>query len=583
MTDPQRQRSISELLDGSSKAGGGVQDVDYAKLVGFGKDLNDYGNYISNNDTTATAATGTGTGGGGASSKRGGTDSNTLNNNNNAMDEDMGVAVVFDDSDDSDAAANNEENGGGANNHDDEEVDVVVSSSDESDDGDHDDADDNDIKDDGDIENDNNNNNNMEDDNDETLLLQGDGTTSTTNKKKSSSTTNKNTRILSVHEIDAHYLQRRLSPHYTDADICKTVADDVLNILEPPSFAFYSGTASSSSASEEQKKTSEAETIRTCENKLLILLDSPTTNLFHFIKLVLNNRIRIWGCIRLKRISNQEERDVLENLLRNEDSGEGLNVLEELSGRSNSGSQKVGGIGDGAGIIAGGSSTIKNKKDSAERRRGVSSALDSIQVTTKKDEDGNDIIINDDTTSTTINSKNETIELDLDSLSFHEGSHTMSNKKCELPPKTWRAIKPGYEEVHVPAVKGVMSPTEKLIPIKDLPKWTHDAFQGMDKLNRIQSQMCDIALKSSENLLLCAPTGAGKTNVAMLTMLNILGQYRISKNKNKKNVNDMDHEDDERDSVFKLIVRNNLILFNSENDSFVIALFLEFFRYNSVL
>ena len=539
MTDPQRQRSISELLDGSSK-GGGVQDVDYAKLVGFGKDLNDYGNSISNNDTTAA----TGTGGGGASSKRGGTDSNTLNNNN-AMDEDMGVAVVFDDSDDSDAAANNEENGGGANNHDDEEVDVVVSSSDESDDGDHDDADDNDMKDDGDIENDKDDMNNMEDDNDETLLVQGDGTTSTTNKKKSSSSLSKNTRILSVHEIDAHYLQRRLSPHYTDADICKTVADDVLNILEPPSFAFYSG--ASSSASEEQKKTSEAETIRTCENKLLILLDSPTTNLFHFIKLVLNNRIRIWGCIRLKRISNQKERDVLENLLRNEDSGEGLNVLEELSGRSNSGSQKVGGIGDGAGIIAGGSSTIKNKKDSAERRRGVSSALDSIQVTTKKDEDGNDIIINDDTTSTstTINSKNETIELDLDSLSFHEGSHTMSNKKCELPPKTWRAIKPGYEEVHVPAVKGVMSPTEKLIPIKDLPKWTHDAFQGMDKLNRIQSQMCDIALKSSENLLLCAPTGAGKTNVAMLTMLNILGQYRISKNKNKKNVHDMDDEDDE--------------------------------------
>lgn len=49
---------------------------------------------------------------------------------------------------------------------------------------------------------------------------------------------------------------------------------------------------------------------------------------------------------------------------------------------------------------------------------------------------------------------------------------------------------------------------------------------GMDKLNRIQSKMCDIALRSSENLLLCAPTGAGKTNVACLTMLNILGQFR---------------------------------------------------------
>ena len=48
----------------------------------------------------------------------------------------------------------------------------------------------------------------------------------------------------------------------------------------------------------------------------------------------------------------------------------------------------------------------------------------------------------------------------------------------------------------------------------------------MEKLNRIQSKLSDVALRTSENLLLCAPTGAGKTNVAMLTMLNILGQYR---------------------------------------------------------
>lgn len=48
----------------------------------------------------------------------------------------------------------------------------------------------------------------------------------------------------------------------------------------------------------------------------------------------------------------------------------------------------------------------------------------------------------------------------------------------------------------------------------------------MEKLNRVQSQMCDVALKTSENILLCAPTGAGKTNVACLTMMNVLGQHR---------------------------------------------------------
>lgn len=48
----------------------------------------------------------------------------------------------------------------------------------------------------------------------------------------------------------------------------------------------------------------------------------------------------------------------------------------------------------------------------------------------------------------------------------------------------------------------------------------------MEKLNRIQSKMHEAALLSPENLLLCAPTGAGKTNVALMTMLHEIGQHR---------------------------------------------------------
>ncbi len=41
----------------------------------------------------------------------------------------------------------------------------------------------------------------------------------------------------------------------------------------------------------------------------------------------------------------------------------------------------------------------------------------------------------------------------------------------------------------------------------------------MTSLNRVQSAVCESALFSSENMLICAPTGAGKTNVAMLTIM----------------------------------------------------------------
>lgn len=47
----------------------------------------------------------------------------------------------------------------------------------------------------------------------------------------------------------------------------------------------------------------------------------------------------------------------------------------------------------------------------------------------------------------------------------------------------------------------------------------------MKSLNRIQSVVFDTAYTTNENLLICAPTGAGKTNIAMLTILNTIKQH----------------------------------------------------------
>jgi len=51
------------------------------------------------------------------------------------------------------------------------------------------------------------------------------------------------------------------------------------------------------------------------------------------------------------------------------------------------------------------------------------------------------------------------------------------------------------------------------------------AFRGTKKLNLIQSVVFDAAYNSNENLLICAPTGAGKTNIAMLAVLRELKQH----------------------------------------------------------
>jgi len=56
----------------------------------------------------------------------------------------------------------------------------------------------------------------------------------------------------------------------------------------------------------------------------------------------------------------------------------------------------------------------------------------------------------------------------------------------------------------------------------------------MTNLNRIQSIVFDAAYNTNENLLVCAPTGAGKTNVALLTIIHQI-KLHIRNNEIHKN------------------------------------------------
>ena len=64
-----------------------------------------------------------------------------------------------------------------------------------------------------------------------------------------------------------------------------------------------------------------------------------------------------------------------------------------------------------------------------------------------------------------------------------------------------------------------------MVPVSSLDLIGRTAFKGTKTLNRIQSIVCDAAYRTSENLLICAPTGAGKTNVAMLCILQTIRQH----------------------------------------------------------
>lgn len=287
--------------------------------------------------------------------------------------------------------------------------------------------------------------------------------------------------VLRAAEIDAYWLQRKLSEFYPEATVAQQVATDVLQVLQ---------------LNDE----------REVENKLVLLLEHDK---FDFIKLLLTNRAKVMFVTRLRRAQSDEEREAIQTEMQNEPSGQGAAVLAEL--------QK----------------TKSSEKWAQERTGAITSGVrrEAQQLRKKFDKDDGDdaddvVQYNQDPfAGVDLSGTQPSRNINLDSLTFNQGSHLMSNKRCDIP-NAWSYTHKGYEEIHVPATKSrPPEGGERLIPIAELPQWAQPAFEGMETLNRVQSQLHDTALQSAENVLLCAPTGAGKTNVAMLTMLHEIGLH----------------------------------------------------------
>ena len=98
--------------------------------------------------------------------------------------------------------------------------------------------------------------------------------------------------------------------------------------------------------------------------------------------------------------------------------------------------------------------------------------------------------------------------------------------KMVLPQGFERTDDKKSEEVYIPASsKAPVDVGKNLVPISSLDYIGQMAFQGMKSLNRIQSVVFDTAYRTNENMLVCAPTGAGKTNVAMLCIAQTIKQF----------------------------------------------------------
>lgn len=93
----------------------------------------------------------------------------------------------------------------------------------------------------------------------------------------------------------------------------------------------------------------------------------------------------------------------------------------------------------------------------------------------------------------------------------YSAGNTLSyaGKKYGLPVGSERKQFDKYEEYSIPAGrKGVLGPGQKLVKISELDGLCRNTFKGYKSLNRMQSLVYPVAYKTSENMLICAPTGA---------------------------------------------------------------------------
>ncbi|KAH7137213.1 Sec63 Brl domain-containing protein [Dactylonectria estremocensis] len=272
-------------------------------------------------------------------------------------------------------------------------------------------------------------------------------------------------------DIDAFWLQRQIGSFYPDAHEQTDKTKEALRII----------------SGEPDEAGGEEKSLREIENDLMELFDFEHHEL---VQKLVENREKVFWLTKLARTETPEQRAEVER----EIVSEGLQrILNELQGKS-TGEDKKGKVDIKMDIDVPAGFTDAPKAD-----RGEGQLVGGLQP--KK-------LIN------------------LENLVFDQGNHLMTNSKVRLPEGSTKRTFKGYEEIHIPTPKKRNEPGDVLMPITDLPEWARGPFSTNQSLNKIQSKCYPSAFEDDGNLLVCAPTGSGKTNVGMLTILREIGKHR---------------------------------------------------------
>ncbi|KAK3114633.1 Pre-mRNA-splicing helicase BRR2, partial [Teratosphaeriaceae sp. CCFEE 6253] len=279
---------------------------------------------------------------------------------------------------------------------------------------------------------------------------------------------------VAAHDIDAYWLQRQIGSVYEDAHTQSEKTREAEAIMG------------------DKDDSGEAKLLREVENDLMELFDYEHHELVG--KLVKNREKIVWVTRWRRAAEDDDARLAVEKDMVNAGHAR---ILKELRGRDDA-------------SAAEGAPKMKVKLDPME--------LDANMVVKEEQEGAKDGLVGGLQPRKTLN---------LEDLKFDQGNHLMTNQNVKLPTGSTKRTFKGYEEIHVPAPKRKQDANEPpLMPTSQLPAWARPGFGTSQTLNRIQTRCFPSAFADDGNMLICAPTGSGKTNVAMLAMLREIGKHR---------------------------------------------------------
>ena len=282
---------------------------------------------------------------------------------------------------------------------------------------------------------------------------------------------------LRIHDIDAYWLQRQVGSIYIDAHVQQVKAQEALEIL--------SGVG----------QDGEEVPLRNIENDLMELFDYEQAEL---VGQLVSNRGKVVWVTRWRRAAEDDDaRHLVENQMIEAGQSE---LLDELRGK-----------------------TFKGEDDGTHAAKKMKMGLKDIDIP-KSTTNGD--MKQERREGELVGGLQPKRLINLEHLVFDQGNHLMTNPNVRLPQGSTKRTFKGYEEIHVPAPRPKREPGEKNLPTSELPNWAWQGFGSAKELNRIQTKCFPTAFHDDGNMLICAPTGSGKTNVAMLTILREIGKNR---------------------------------------------------------